>query len=158
MSHYTEVKCRKKPRKEKVLEILNELNSTHFKGIYTINKWEEDDGEWGYSLEPKEKLNECQSLFIDLEKWTFTLRRGIGGFLMWWVNDVVANELSVVFNGKIVTGGEPKEPVKYPTFKDFLMEEKYMNRELSKRTYKEQYAFLTRFGFHSGVLETFYQE
>ena len=67
MSHHTEVKCKKKPRKERILRILNGLNNTHFKNIYTVDRWEED-GEEGFSIEPNEKLGEYNSLFIDLEK------------------------------------------------------------------------------------------
>ena len=56
MANHAEVRCKVQPTKEKVKEILDELNRTKFKDIFTIEELEEDDTEFTFLLQVKKEF------------------------------------------------------------------------------------------------------
>ena len=111
MANHAEVRCKVQPTKEKVKEILDELNRTKFKDIFTIEELEEDDTEFTFLLQVKKEFIDHngymgQLLWVNKNKpKVIEFRHGHQEDFMWWVDLSIENELGAEFNANIYDDG-----------------------------------------------------
>ena len=128
MANHCSVKTKKLMSAKKISDLLADLNMRCFKGNLHIEYYKGENGSWGPDVWDLEYLSIGQS-FGTRVCWlnsnrSFEIRHGGGGDFIWWVDNVITNEVAVVFNGIISDDGVeekwPGVPNKYDSFKKYL--------------------------------------
>jgi len=117
MSNHGFVKTKKFMSAERISQMLDELNESHFKGIlgYDYHESTADEPGWGphtwllkYVGSDWEWYRHNDSLRVCWlnTRRSFEMRHGGGGgHFVWWIDSVVLNEVAVRFNGIISDEG-----------------------------------------------------
>lgn len=152
---------------EKISQMLDELNDSHFRGVLGYEYSEhpkEDTSVWGPYIwmlrYDGPKYGWFQPGQVLRPTWLNTRRSweirhsGGGGNFVWWIDSVVTNEVAVRFDGTISDEGVGNkwkgEPGKYKNFQEFQeMMTRHVKDETTKRwLYQQEQELFVPEAFH----------
>lgn len=114
MANHGYVKSRKKMDPKRITEVLQDLNTTRFKGLLTI---EHTDDMWEVSA-PKYVYRRC---WLETPH-RFEIKHGPGGTFAWWVDFHISNAIALAYDGTIYDDGcdikEKGDPNYCPTLSE----------------------------------------
>ncbi len=129
MANHGYVKTRKVMRPEKISEILDNINKTHFNGNLKIDYHQSDDpSAWGphtWLLAYVSNGQEWASRVCWLNTGrSFEMRHGGGTSFAWWMDTLITHSIAHEYDGTITDDGDDSKekgnPAKYDTFLKYV--------------------------------------